>query len=76
MSMLVGVYDPEWGLTLPSAMVEMETIKQNIPKTLNVFRGQNRQRQTLLKPQKMPSNANFSYRQEYNIILNRLTYSN
>ena len=68
MSMLVGVYDPEWGLTLPSAIVEMETIKQNIPKTLNVFRGQNRQRQTHFKPSKRTSNANFSSRLEYNII--------
>ena len=68
MSMLVGVYDPEWGLTLPSAIVEMETIKQNIPKTLNVFRGQNRQRQTYFKLSKMTSNANFSSRLEYNII--------
>ena len=68
MSMLVGVYHPEWGLTLPSAIVEMETIKQNIPKTLNVFRGQNRQRQTHFKPSKMTLNANFSSRLEYNII--------
>ena len=52
MSMMAGVYDPEWGLTLPSAIVEMETIRQNIPKTLNVFRGPNRRRQTHLKLQK------------------------
>jgi len=75
-SMLVGVYDPEWGLTLPSAMVEMGTIKENIPKTLNVFRGKNRQRQTNFKPENMPSNANFSSRLEYNIISIRQTYSN
>lgn len=76
MSMLVGVYDPEWGLTLPSTIVEMETIRQNIPKTLNVFRGQNRQRQTNFRPQKLPSNANFFSWLEYNIISNRQTYSN
>jgi hypothetical protein len=76
MSMLIGIYDPEWGLTLPSAIVEMETIKQNIPKTLNVFRGSNRQRQTHYIPQKMPSNPNFPSRLEYNIISTRGTYLN
>ena len=58
MSMMAGVYDPEWGLTLPSAIVEMETIRQNIPKTLNVFRGPNRRRQTHLKLQKKLYHAN------------------
>ena len=33
MSLMVGIYDPEWGLTLPSAIMEMETVKKNIPKT-------------------------------------------
>ena len=47
MSMLVGVYDPEWGLTLHSNIVEMGTIKQNIPKTLNVFRGTNLRRKPI-----------------------------
>ena len=75
-SMLVGIYDPEWGLTLPSAIVEMETIKQNIPKTLNIFRGLNRQRQTYYIPQKMPSNPNFSSKLEYNIITIGRTYLN
>ncbi|MBC8282777.1 MAG: hypothetical protein H8E32_03110 [Nitrospinae bacterium] len=69
-SMLVGVYDPEWGLTLPSTIFQMETIKKNIPKTLNVFRGSNdRQRQTWLRQEKMPVNLNFPSKSEYNIIL-------
>ena len=76
MSMLVGIYDTEWGLTLPSAIVEMETIKQNIPKTLNIFRGVNRQRQTYYIPQKIPSKPNFSSEVEYNIMPIRQTYSN
>ncbi|MEK9629880.1 MAG: hypothetical protein VW455_12785 [Nitrospinota bacterium] len=71
MSLMVGIYDPEWGLTLPSAIMEMETVKKNIPKTLNVFRGRNRQRQTYHKPEEKPSNANFSSRLEYNIIVIR-----
>jgi len=37
--MLIGVFDPEWGLTLPSAVFDMEGMKTNIPKTLDVFRG-------------------------------------
>ena len=44
--MLAGIYDPEWGLTLPSATHGMEALKENIPKTLNIFRGSNPQRQT------------------------------
>ena len=69
-NMLVGVYDPEWGLTLPSTIFQMDTIKKNIPKTLNVFRGSNnRQRQTKFEDGKTLINLNFSSKPEYNIIL-------
>ena len=44
--MLAGIYDPQWGLTLPSARHGMVALKENIPKTLNTFRGDNPQRQT------------------------------
>ena len=37
-NILVGISDPEWGLTLPSAIFRLNGIKQNIPKTLNMFR--------------------------------------
>lgn len=47
--MLAGIYDPEWGLTLPSSRHDLEAIKKNIPKTLNIFRGGNPQRQTRIK---------------------------
>ena len=68
-NMLVGVYDPEWGLTLPSTIFQMDTIKKNIPKTLNVFRGSNnRQRQTHFEDGKTRINLNFSSKPEYNII--------
>ena len=68
-NMLVGVYDPEWGLTLPSTIFQMDTIKKNIPKTLNVFRGSNnRQRQTQFEDGKPLINLNFSSKPEYNII--------
>ena len=61
-NMLVGVYDPEWGLTLPSTIFQMDTIKKNIPKTLNVFRGSNnRQRQTQFEDGKTLINLNFSF---------------
>ena len=67
-SMLAGIYDPQWGLTLPSTMYQLEAIKENISKTLNVFRGNNRQRQTRRFPSKnTPKNANFST-SEYIII--------
>jgi hypothetical protein len=68
--MLAGIYDPQWGLTLPSTIYQLEAIKENIKKTLNVFRGNNRQRQTRRFPtQNTPKNANFSP-SEY-IIINR-----
>jgi hypothetical protein len=44
--MLAGIYDPQWGLTLPSTRFTLEALKSNIPKTLNVFRRNNPQRQT------------------------------
>ena len=44
--MLVGIFDPEWGLTLPSSTYLMDAVKQNIPKTLNIFRGSNPRKQT------------------------------
>jgi hypothetical protein len=67
-SMLAGIYDPQWGLTLPSTIYQLEAIKENILKTLNVFRGNNRQRQTRRFPSKnIPKNANFSA-SVYNII--------
>jgi hypothetical protein len=47
--MLAGIYDPEWGLTLPSTRHGIEAIKKNIPKTLNVFRGSNPARQTKIQ---------------------------
>jgi len=60
-SMLIGVYDPEWGLTLPSTMFQMDTVKKNIPKTLNIFRGKNnQQRQTNFENKKSLINLSFS----------------
>ena len=52
--MLVGIYDPQWGLTLPSSSFGLEAFKANIDKTLNVFRGDNPQRKI-----KMELNNNF-----------------
>ena len=45
-NILVGVSDPEWGLTLPSAIFRLDEIKQNIPKTLNMFRKHLKKRET------------------------------
>lgn len=38
-SLMVGIYDPEWGLTLPQAIYQLDEVKKNIPKSLDVFRG-------------------------------------
>ena len=45
-NILVGISDPEWGLTLPSAIFRLNVIKQNIPKTLNMFRKHLKKRET------------------------------
>jgi hypothetical protein len=67
-SMLAGIYDPQWGLTLPSTIYQLEAVKKNILKTLNVFRGNNHQRQTRrFTSENTPKNTNFST-SEYNII--------
>lgn len=38
-TMLIGVYDPEWGLTLPSDQFQLDDVKERIPRTLDIFRG-------------------------------------
>ena len=64
--MLIGIYDPEWGLTLPSSSFDMNTLKQNIPKTLNAFRGDNPQRKTAVEYENNLILVNFSLKQDYN----------
>ncbi len=34
----VGIYDPQWGLTLPFAIYSLDDVKDNLPKTLDIFR--------------------------------------
>ncbi|MBI4388835.1 MAG: hypothetical protein HY580_01530 [Nitrospinae bacterium] len=38
-SLMVGVYDTEWGLTLPQAIYQLDDVKKNVPQTLDIFRG-------------------------------------
>jgi len=45
-NMVVGIFDPEWGLTLPSPIHRLDEIKENIPKTLNLFRKHLKKRET------------------------------
>ncbi len=45
-NLLVGIFEPDWGLTLPSSIFTLQDVKEKIPQTLNVFRGKNRQKQT------------------------------
>lgn len=42
---MVGVYDPDWGLTLPNTLFLLEQVKKNIPKTLKAFRGKVQKRE-------------------------------
>ncbi len=68
-SVLVGIYDPEWGLTLPSTIYQMDSLRMNIPKTLNVFRSNNPRRQTRFIPENNSLQVSFFSKPEYNIIL-------
>ncbi|MFQ5445089.1 MAG: hypothetical protein ACE5EK_10785, partial [Nitrospinales bacterium] len=46
--MLIGIYDPEWGLTLPNEQFKLDEVKERIPRTLDIFRGPgNSQKQIL-----------------------------
>jgi len=70
--MLAGIYDPQWGLTLPSSTFGLDALKTNIEKTLNVFRGDNPQRKTRMQyPEghglEGPIFVNFSRKPDYNV---------
>lgn len=65
--MLAGIYDPEWGLTLPSTAFNLETLVDNISKTLNVFRGSNPQRKTRLQYRGKPIFVKFPREPDYNV---------
>ena len=45
-NMIVGIFDPEWGLTLPGPIYRLDTVKDNISKTLNLFRKHLKKRET------------------------------
>jgi hypothetical protein len=45
-NMVVGIFDPEWGLTLPGPIFNLNGIKENISKTLNLFRKHLKKRET------------------------------
>ena len=45
-NMVVGIFDPEWGLTLPGPIYRLDTVKDNISKTLNLFRKHLKKRET------------------------------
>jgi len=45
-NMVVGIYDPQFGLTLPGPIYNLDGIKKNIPKTLKLFRKHLNKRET------------------------------
>ena len=56
-NMVVGIFDPEWGLTLPSPIHRLDEIKENIPKTLNLFRKHLKKRETRRHQPSSPERA-------------------
>ena len=45
-NMVVGIFDPEWGLTLPGPIYRLDAVKGNIAKTLRLFRKHLKKRET------------------------------
>ena len=39
LTFMVGINEPEWGLTLAEKKVLLGEVKNNLPKTLDIFRG-------------------------------------
>lgn len=56
-NMVVGIFDPEWGLTLPGPIYKLETVKDNISKTLNLFRKHLKKREARRPQPKNPERA-------------------
>jgi len=46
MGIMVGIYEQEFGLTLPPKIYPLEDVKRNIPKTLDQFRTQEGKKRT------------------------------
>jgi hypothetical protein len=59
-NMVVGIYDPQFGLTLPGPIYDLDGIKKNIPKTLNQFRKHLNKRETKKKILENHKNVTFS----------------
>lgn len=43
---MVGIFEQQYGLTLPPTIYKLEEVKKNIPRTLDLFRDQDGQRKT------------------------------
>ena len=48
-NIMIGIFDPKFGLTLPSLSHNLGGIKENIPKTLNLFRKHLKKREAKVK---------------------------
>ena len=56
-NMVVGIFDPEWGLTLPGPIYRLDRVKDNISKTLNLFRKHLKKRETRRHQPSSPERA-------------------
>ena len=67
-NILVGVFDPEWGLTLPSSIHRLDGIKENIPKTLNLFRKHLKKREAIRHKPANPEKVRLLTKNTVNIL--------
>ena len=56
-TMVAGIFDPEWGLTLPGPIYTLDIVKDNISKTLNLFRKHLKKRETKRHQSDKPERA-------------------
>jgi len=69
-NMLVGIFDPEWGLTLPGPIYRLDTVKDNISKTLNLFRKHLKKRETMRHRPSSPERTRLLTKNADNILKN------
>ena len=73
-NMVVGVFDPDWGLTLPGPVHKLDSVKVNISKTLNLFRKHLKKRETRRHQESNPERARLLTKNAVTIV-NEISHS-
>ena len=57
-NLLIGIYDPDWELTLPSTIFPLDEVKKRIPQTLDAFRKTGPRKEILWRPDRYSTGGN------------------